>query len=124
MYLKLKKGDEYVILGIHYHLGWHKVKYWIQDHERREKEGIRCRLLFNTSTPKDVLKKRNRFRLCDARYMPIDINSPAYFHTYADTTVLHVVSEDPITIEIVNKEIADSFRFYFETFWKKSKPFK
>src|SRR3989344_7720715 len=68
-YQKLQKGDEYFYLGIFpeqeekYHL------YWQRDHKRRIKTGIKCRLLFNQGTDKKILKNRNSFKGCDARYI-------------------------------------------------------
>ena len=53
--------------------------------------------------------------------MPYDIKTPAWFMSYKDVSVIGFPSSKPITIEIINKEIADSFKAYFESFWKKSK---
>ena len=71
-----------------------------------------------------ILKNRNSYKLCDARYMPIEINTPAWLMGYKDVAVIGFASSKPITLEIVNKEIADSFKAYFDEFWKKTKPFK
>jgi sugar-specific transcriptional regulator TrmB len=122
IYLKLKKGDDYQVLGVPVYPKWERKGYWQRDHERRDKEGIRCRMLFNPGVPKDVLRNRNSYKLCEARYMPIKIDAPAYFMIYADTSVIVIASEEPLAIEIVSKEIADSFRRYFEEFWRMSKP--
>jgi len=122
-YLKLKRGEEYFYLGIpesqeeKYHL------YWNRDHVKRKKAGIKCRLLFNQGTNQKTLKNRNRFKGCDARYMPIDIKTPAWFLGYKDVIVIGLQSDKGIAIEIINQEIADSFKAYFEEFWKKSKKF-
>lgn len=123
-YQKLAKGDEYFYMGItdlqppHYHA------YWQRDHARRARTGIRARLLFSQKTPKAVLKNRNSYAGCDARYMPIETDTPAWFMGYKNVAVISLVSENPITIEIVNQQVADSFRAYFEEFWKMSKPSK
>lgn len=121
-YPKLKKDEEFYYLGIpqvqqeKYHL------YWNRDHRRRIKAGIKCKLLFNQGTDIKILKNRNSFKGCDSRYMPIDIQTPAWFMGYKDTAVIGLVEEE-IAIEIVNQKIADSFKAYFDAFWKKSKPF-
>lgn len=122
-YLKLKKGEEYFYLGIlseqeeKFHL------YWQRDHRRRVKAGIKCKLLFNQKTNPKILKNRNSFRDCDSRYMPIDLDTPAWFMGYKDTTVIGLQDAE-IAIEIINQKIADSFRAYFDEFWKKSEAFK
>ena len=123
-YLKLKKGDEYYYLGIPPEQPETHHLYWQRDHLRRSKEGIGCKLLFNKDTPMDIVKNRNKFRLCEARYMPTNVKTPAYFLIYKDTVMISIPSENPITIEITSQEIADSFMVYFNEFWNKSKPFK
>lgn len=124
VYLKLKKGDDYYYLGIPafqtetYHL------YWKRDHKRREKTGIKSRILFNQETDKKILKNRNSYKLSEARYMPLSIETPAWIMGYKDVTVIGLQSDEGMAIEITNQQIADSFRQYFEAFWKLSKPFR
>jgi len=123
-YEKLKKGESYFYLGLTPVQPKHFHAYWQKDHQRRSKAGIYCRLLFNKKTDFKILKNRNSYKGCDARYMPIDIETPAWIMGYKDVTVFGFVSIKPITFEIINKEIADSFKAYFDDFWKKSKPLK
>ena len=123
-YLKLKEGEEYFYMGIPPEQPDYFHAYWLKDSKRRVKAGIKCKLLYNKGTSKEILKGRNKLKDCEARYMPLDIDSPAWFMGYKDVAIISFPSKNPITIEITNKEIADSFRSYFEEFWKKSKPFK
>jgi sugar-specific transcriptional regulator TrmB len=123
-YLKLKKGDEYYVLGVPQYQPWEHLHYWGKDHRRRSDAGIRCRMLFNSDADPKLLKNRNSFRHCEARYMPTDLRTPAYFTIYKDTTLISIPSKDPIAIEIVSREITDAFMAYFNEFWKRSKPFR
>ncbi len=130
-YLKLGKGDEYCVLGVPQYPPWEKSgpegrfrRYWEKDHARRAGAGIGCRMLFNTDASRDLLKKRNSSKRCEARYMPIDMKEPAYFTIYDGTVLITIISADPICIEIVSGEVADAFKAFFEEFWKLSKPFK
>ncbi|MFN7991628.1 MAG: helix-turn-helix domain-containing protein [Candidatus Micrarchaeia archaeon] len=123
-YLKLGRGDEYCVLGIPQITEWDRLGYWEKDHQRRDAAGIRCRLLFNQGVEGKILMERNSYRFSEARYMPTDIKTPAYFTIYKDTTLVIIPSADPISIEIVSKEVADAFRGYFNEFWKLSKPFR
>jgi len=123
-YERLKKGEDFFYLGIQPEQPEHFHAYWKKDHKRREKAGIKCNLLFHQDTDKKILKNRNSYKGCDARYMPININTPAWFIGYKNVAIIGFPSSDPITLEIINQEIATSFRAYFEEFWKKSKPFK
>ena len=123
-YLNLKKGEEYFFLGIppfqedKYHL------YWQRDHKKRINSGIKCRLLFNQGTDSKILKNRNSFKDCDARFMPIPIETPAWIMGYKDTIVIGLQSDKGMAIEIINQDIADSFKKYFDAFWKLTKPFE
>ncbi len=124
-YKKLKKGDTQYSLGIY---PFQEEKYhmlWQRDHLKRWKLGIYCKLLFNMGTAREILKNRNSYGGCDARYMPSGIKTPAWIMIYKDVSVLFLQSrEKPVAIEIVNQEIANTFMGYFDDYWKKSKPFK
>jgi predicted transcriptional regulator len=123
IYLKLRKGDEYYVLGVPVTAHWKAIdNWWVKDHKRRAAAGIGCRLLFNAGSDERVVASRNKTPLCQARYMPNDVRTPSEIEVYKDTTLIIMISEDPVSIEIVSQEIADSFRAYFEQFWKRSKP--
>ena len=121
-YARLKKGEGYVYMGIGEHKDYAHA-YWKKDHIRRVKAGITCRLLFNQSQDPSILVNRNRFKGCDARYMPIKIDPPAFIGAYKDVTTISMSSDQTITIEIIDKRVSDSFKAYFEEFWKLSVPF-
>lgn len=123
-YQKLKKGDDYFYMGITELQPQYYHAYWQRDHARRAKSGIKAKLLFSRKMPKEVLRNRNSYAGCDARYMPIETDTPAWFMGYKGVAVISIVSDAPITIEIVNQQVADSFRAYFEEFWKQSRPFR
>lgn len=122
IYFRLGKGEEYFYMGIPAYQPESLHSYFKRDHIRRIKAGIKIRALFHPDTDRKILKNRNSYRGCDARYMPIRINSPAWFVGYRNVAVIGMPSSSPVTIEIMNKEIADSFRAYFEEFWGQSKP--
>lgn len=47
-----------------------------------------------------------------------EINSPATTTIYADKIAIHILTDKPIVIIIKNKDIAKSYRSYFEMLWK------
>jgi len=124
MYSKLKKGDIFYNIGVPSFQEEKYHAYWHEDHMKRIKLGIKCKLLFNIKTTKKVLKHRNSYKDCDARYMPILVETPSWILVYKDVAAIILQSDEPMVIEITNKQIADSFKQYFEAFWKLSKPFK
>lgn len=124
IFSKLKKGEDYFYLGIPSFKEAGSQLYWRRMHLKRIALGINCRLLYNQSTDKKILENRNEFKGSDARYMPIPIETPAWIMGYKDITVIGWFGEDEMAIEIINQKVADSFRQYFEAFWKLSKKFK
>ncbi len=124
LYLKLKRVEWYYYMGIPAFQPQPHHLYWQRDHERRIKAGIKCKLLFNKDTPKEILKNRNSYKECEARHMPTSIKTPTMFMIYKDTVVIATQYPAVIAIEITSKQVADSFFAYFNEFWKQSKPFK
>src|SRR3989338_6069103 len=98
--------------------------YWQKDHQRRKKFGIKTRILFNQGTEKEILKNRNSYWGCDARYMPIPIKTKAWFLVYKNTVLITLQTGKELCVEIVNQDIADTFKSYFDDLWAKTKPFK
>ncbi len=123
-YMKLKKGDVQYFLGIPAFQPEIQHTYWKQDHLKRIKHGIKAKFLFNKDTPKEIIKNRNSFKEVDARYMETNIKTPAMFLIYKDTVVITLQDKNPVAVEIINQDIADSFKSYFDEFWKQSKPLK
>jgi HTH-type transcriptional regulator, sugar sensing transcriptional regulator len=122
---KLKEGDEYLNIGLPAEQPKHHHAFWQKDHQERAKRKIKAKLLYNQKVSDEILKNRNSYWGCDARRMPLDIDTPTWILIYKDTVVLAIPQgNNPITIEITNQEIANSFLKYFEWFWKQSKPFK
>ena len=121
IYSKLKRGDTWYNIGVPSHQEDRYHDYWHKDHLRRIKAGIKCKMLFNPSTPAETIKQRNNYKDCEARYMPISVETPSWILIYGDVTVIILLGEDPLSIEITNNEIARSFKQYFDAFWKLTK---
>ncbi|MBL7058903.1 hypothetical protein ISS08_00410 [Candidatus Pacearchaeota archaeon] len=121
---RLKKGESFYYLGIPASQPEEQHIYWKKDHLRRIKAGIKSQVLFNRDTDPEIMKNRNSFKGCDARYMPKGITTPASFLIYKDTVVISVQDPQQIAVEIRNQDIKDSFQAYFDNFWKKSTKLK
>lgn len=120
---RLHKGDEYYFFGLPAQQPEYYHAYWQRDHQKRASLGIKCRMLYNQKVANSVLKNRNSFKFCDARRMPINIDTPSWILGYKDVTVIGIpLAEKPLAIEIVSQEVAMSFNQYFEWFWNRTKP--
>ncbi|MBI5390412.1 TrmB family transcriptional regulator [Candidatus Woesearchaeota archaeon] len=124
MYEKMRKGDTLYYLGVPAYQPEEQHIYWQKDHARRIEHGIKVRILFNQDTDPKILRNRNTYQGSDARHMPTKIKTPALFGIYKDVVLVMLQSPEVITIEIINQHIADSFKAYFNEFWKNSKPFR
>jgi sugar-specific transcriptional regulator TrmB len=122
---RLKKGEEVLALGVHPYQEDKYHEYWQIDHKQRDKEGIKNRMLFNRGTDPKILKNRNSYKLCQARYMNSDIKTQSWILIYKEVSQIYLQDKKkPIVLEIINKQIAETFKAYFEDYWKRSKPFK
>lgn len=123
VYSRLKKGDIFYCYGI-YHFQEEKYHtYWRRDHERRSKLGIGCKMLFNKCTHPSILQNRNSYKGGEARYMSSGAETPAWIMVYKNVTMIFLQSKEPLAVEIINQDIADTFMAYFNDYWEKSKPF-
>jgi len=121
-YLKLKQGDEVVLYGLPPEQpGFHHA-FWKKNHMKLSKLGIKCRMLYHSNVTDENLKDRNSYKYCEARRMPFNNESPSWVMIYKDVTLIAIPQGDlPFAFEITSQQVADSFRNYFEWFWKQSK---
>ena len=119
----LKKNEEWLAFGSagqgavilpHYLDKWEK---------RRAEAGIKLKILFNDTEEGKVRgKELSKLRLTKVGFLPKGLMSPADVYIYGNKTTINLWSEDmPLSILVENKEIADSFRSFFDWFWKISK---
>lgn len=123
-YERLSRGEEYKSFGIFPQQTTTFHTYWQRDHLRRIKAGIKVRMIFNKGTDKKILENRNSYKGCDARYMVSDLKTPAWIMTYKDVSVIVLQDPKQLAVEIINQEIADTFKQYFEDYWKDTVPFR
>lgn len=65
-------------------------------------------------------KSRNfldKYELVETRFLPEEYISPASITIYADKIGMVLWSNEPVTVLITNREVAENFRRYFELMW-------
>ncbi|VVB53518.1 HTH-type sugar sensing transcriptional regulator TrmBL1 [uncultured archaeon] len=119
LFRTLKKGDEYFVFGarqigdpVNEELNIMLTSF----HRLREKRGIKAKIIFNEDVRKNVLEKTPEFKLMETRFMATPTNS--YVLTYADRVITFLFTERLLAVEIVSKEVADSYREFFKLMWK------
>jgi sugar-specific transcriptional regulator TrmB len=64
-------------------------------------------------------KKITKLPLMETKFLPKEYSSPAVINIYGDKVVNVLWKEDnPLCFMIINKDIADSYRKWFELLWK------
>jgi len=111
---QLEQKGEILILGasesafeiLPFYFKWYDLE--------RKKKNIKVRLIASEKLSKNI-------PLSEIRYIPKKYANPLAINIYQDKVVLILWNKKPLSIVIKNREIADSYRSYFELMWKISK---
>ncbi len=90
-------------------------------HKKRAKAGIKLRLLWNEKL-RSKKKDLEEYELLQVKFLPKEFDNPAPAVIYGDKVAITIWSEQPIATLIRSKEVARSYRSYFNTLWKIAKP--
>jgi sugar-specific transcriptional regulator TrmB len=93
-------------------------------HKARIKNGTKVRGLMIISRNSEKRKEDlSRLKLTELRFLPKEFKTPSVMNLYANKIALYSSTEEnvPFIILIENKEMAKSFKEYFECMWKVSK---
>jgi len=85
---------------------------------------IKIRILHKESArEKAMAKKEDMGRYFRTRFLTEELESPAVINIYANR-VVNVLwkQKTPICFLLINNDIADSYRKYFEYLWKSARP--
>lgn len=85
----------------------------------RIKNKIKWKILYDAEVKG---KKITKLGLMESKFLPKEYSSPAVINVYADRVVNILWKEDiPTCFMIINQDIADSYRKWFNLLWKNSK---
>lgn len=88
-------------------------------HNKRSQKKVKSKIIFNESS-RGLFKSQEKSKLVEARYLLE--STPAAINIYKNYVIIALLSENPITFLIRNKEVAESFKEYFNVMWKFAKP--
>jgi len=96
------------------------LKYFFPNFNKlRIKNKIKWKILYDAEVKG---KKITKLPLMETKFLPKEYSSPAVINIYGDKVVNVLWKEDnPICFMIINKDIADSYRKWFELLWKTAK---
>lgn len=117
----MKTGSgEYLMFGASLQLHEKLDAFFNFFHQRRSQMKVPARLLFNENNrPYGQLKKK--YRPVQVRYMPENVITPSWTSIYENEMLIGIMGERPVALFTKNKQMADSFRNYFELMWKLGK---
>lgn len=89
-------------------------------HKRRIKNKITMKHIYDENATKRI-KQLNKMKYTYAKYLPKMKSSPVSTNICGDEIVFILWSDVPYIIKIKNKEIANSYKNYFNLLWKMSR---
>lgn len=94
-------------------------RWWNRE---RMKKRIRLRILHKASARDKAMAKRAVIgKYFETRFLPEEIESPAVINVYGDRVVDVLWKQRyPLCFMLINREIADAYRKYFEYLWRTS----
>ncbi len=111
---QIKEGKEILVLGA-CPFAKDIVKYYFPHYDRERKaKKIKLKAIFTS-------KIKEKLPLAEVKYLPNQFNSPSATNIYGNKIAIILWSEEPFAILINQKEIADSYRNYFNLMWKIAK---
>jgi sugar-specific transcriptional regulator TrmB len=118
----LKKGDVYYLIGGSTERFYDVMgKELERTEERRVKKRIKRKIISYESQRSRMQTIDKEKSFTDFRFIDGDKTSPASTAIFGDTVGLMIWSEEPIAITLQSKELADSYRDFFESLWKIAK---
>ncbi|HIH43355.1 TPA: hypothetical protein HA246_06960 [Candidatus Woesearchaeota archaeon] len=93
--------------------------YFREFHQKKLKYKICAKIAYNYDAW--FAKKREKRELCEQRYLPKGIATPAWIYFFGDVVgIITVTEEQKICFMIKNKEVAESYLNYFNLIWKQA----
>lgn len=117
--LDFKVKESFLVLGAP-KIANVKWEGWFLDfHKKRIQRKVKMKIIYN-SNAKEYGKIRKKMKLTEVRYLPNKLVSPNWIDIFPKAVLFVMVLKNPIAFLIRDKELADSFKSYFEIMWKTS----
>ena len=92
--------------------------YYIQYQKKKELNKIRCRAIYSENERGKSFVKEF---IGEVRFLPKDFINPATTIIYGDKVAIIAWKENPTGILIHSQEVAESYKYYFDSLWINSK---
>ncbi|OGY48258.1 MAG: hypothetical protein A3D39_00135 [Candidatus Buchananbacteria bacterium RIFCSPHIGHO2_02_FULL_39_17] len=92
--------------------------YILDWNSRRIEHGINMRIIYNHDN-REYGKLREKMKLTQVRYIKQEFETPAWIIIFKDyVTTINIQSGSPTCFLIKNKDVAQSYKKYFDLIWK------
>lgn len=119
---KLSKGDTYYVIGGSSERFYSAMGLMLKSIEaKRVKKGIKRKMISYESQRQEIARLDTEKSNTVLRFIEGEKTSPASTAIYGDTVGLMIWSDEPVAIILESKELADSYRDFFNSLWKISK---
>ncbi len=112
----LKSGDEYVAFGVP-PVSQHWVDYFDNFCGELEKKKVTTRIIIDGKAA-PLLKMTKKHKSVNARTLSREHMTPAEVDIYGDKVAIILWAKEPQAFVINNRQVAKSFKKYFELLWK------
>jgi sugar-specific transcriptional regulator TrmB len=120
LYEFLRKKNQILVYGIPKIALTLMEDFILLYHKKRIKRKIIMKHIYDENATKRI-NQLNKMQYTYARYLPKMKNSPVSTNVCGDEIVFILWGENPYIIQIKNKQIANSYKNYFDLLWKISK---
>ncbi len=117
---ELKSEEEYYVLGASWRGKKEEVQnFYIDFHRRRQKKGVKVKLLFVSGTEKTVEKHKDSYtKLSEYKFLPEGAYQGLQINIYKNKLLIFVWREkEPLVFSIEDKTVSKTFKAYFDSFW-------
>lgn len=116
----LKPGESYYVLGAGYGPHQKATRAFFQRyHTQRAAKRIHVMMLANHNVKGTLVSATQRYS--EIRYLPQNLITDMTIIFYHNKAFLFFLTKNPLGFLIENNDAVNSFRKYFETFWKSAK---
>ena len=115
-----KSGQTFLTMGCPKSANDRLESYFLTFHNKRQKNKIGMNIIYNADARK-YGKVRKKMKKTQVRYLPKKFPSPHWIDIFPESVLFVMVVKDPIAFVVRDKELANSFRAYFDIMWGQSR---
>jgi len=116
---ELKRGEEYYVLGAMYGGIPGLRSFFYNHHTRRSKKGVKLKMLANHEIKENI--EKTTYKNAQIRFLPQYLITNLGITFYKNKTFIVLWTKSPTGFLITGEEAVNSFRSYFDAFWKIAK---